>query len=170
MLGSVMCMNSSFLDYVRHVSRLNLNILYDFADNQSPDNLVEYIHKTSNRKSKPFVKFNCNDISDNLIDIELFGCEPGIYSNFPQGKDGIFETYNGGTVYLEEISRLPLFVQYKLLELIEEESLAKSGSNKKIVADVSLIASTRNKPEELMDKGLFIKGLYYSLIEIKAYD
>lgn len=165
---NVGCMNSGFLDYVRRISRFNLNILYNFADIQSPNSLAKYIHNISNRYSKPFVKFSCNEVSDDLIDIELFGCEPGTYRNFPEGKDGIFEAYNGGTVYLEEISKLPLFVQYKLLDLIEEGTLVKSGSTKKNMVDVSLIVSTRNELKELIEKGLFIKGLYYSLFEIRV--
>lgn len=166
---NVRCMDSSFLDYVRRISRFNLNILYNFADIQSHSSLAKYIHNISNRYSKPFVKFNCNEVSDNLIDIELFGCEPGTYRNFPEGKEGIFETYNGGTVYLEGVSKLPLFVQYKLLDLIEEGILVKSGSIKKIMVDVNIIVSTGNELKELIERGLFIKGLYYSLTEIKVY-
>lgn len=157
-----------FSDYLKRMSKFNINVLLNSANFQSSYYMAKYIHINSNRNNKLFKQLNCNKVSDDLIDIELFGCEPGIYRNFPEGKNGIFENYNGGTVYLEEVSKLPLFVQYKLLDLIEEGTLLKSGSIKKIMVDVNLIVSTKNEIKELMRKGLFLKGLYYSLIEIKV--
>lgn len=158
---------NNFLDDLKCISKSNLNILLNSINSQSNDIMAEYIHINSNRNSKLFIKYNCNEVPKDLIDIELFGCEPGIYVNFQEGKKGIFEIYDGGTVYLEEISKLPLFVQYKLSDLVEEGILTKSGSIKKIMVDVKLIVSTKNELKELIKNGKLIKDLYYSLIAIK---
>lgn len=156
-----------FLDYVKRISRFNLSILLNSDNSQFTYNVTKFIHYYGNRNGKLFTKFNCNEVSNDLVDIELFGCEKGTYRNFPEGKKGIFEIYNGGTVYLEEISKLPLYAQYKLIDLIEEGILDKSGSIKKITVDIKLIASTRKDLKELIKEGLFVEGLYYSFFEIK---
>jgi|LAHS01.1.fsa_nt_gb transcriptional regulator of aromatic amino acid metabolism len=153
-------------DYVSCTSRFDFNILLKTINFDATYIEAQYIHRNSIRNTKSFIRFNCEKVSKDLIDIELFGCEPGTYKNFPEGKKGILEAYNGGTVYLEEVSELPLYAQYKLIDLVEEGILSKSGSNKKIIIDVKLIASTKKDLNKLMEKGLFVEGLYYSLIEM----
>lgn len=134
--------NSKFInciDYMKRISRLNTNILFSSFNFQLTDYMAKFIHFNSNRNTNLFKKLNCNAKSDYLTDIELFGCEQGTYKDFSEGKKGIFEIYDGGTVYLEEISKLPLFVQYKLIDLIEGGILGKSGSIRKITVDIKLI-------------------------------
>lgn len=171
-LGEI-CINNSKLnnifDYMKRTTKFNFNILLNAINYKATYIVAKYIHVNSNRNTKSFIKFNCNKTPKNLIDIELFGCEPGTYRDFPEGKKGILEIYNGGTVYLEEVSHLPLYVQYKLIDLIEEGIIDKSGSTEKIMADVKLIASTKKDLKKLIKEGLFIKGLYYSLIEMEIF-
>ena len=157
---------NNFSDYLKRISMFNLSILLNSTNFQSNDIMAEYIHINSNRNSKLFIKYNCNKVPQGMIDIELFGCEPGAYKNFPEGKKGIFEIYNGGTVYLEEIAKLPLYTQHKLKYLVEEGILIKSGFMNSIIVDIRLIVSTKNELKELIKEGLFVKSLYYSLMEL----
>lgn len=158
---------SNLLDYIKRISRFNLGILLNSDNSQFAYNITKFIHYYSNRNGNLFTKFICNEVSNDLVDIELFGCEKGTYRNFPEGKKGIFEIYNDGTVYLEEISKLPLYAQYKLIDLIEEGILDKSGSIQKVKTDIKIIASTTKDLKKLIKEGLFIEGLYYSFFEIK---
>lgn len=155
-------------DYVGNISRYrsNINLLFKTNSFNTTHDIARCIHDNSSRKTKSFIKYNCNKTHKNLVDIELFGCAPGTYRDVPKGKRGILEICKGGTVYIEEVSYLPLYVQYKLIELIEEGTLNKSGALDKIVLDVNLIVSTKKDLEHLMKEGLFKEGLYYSLFKI----
>lgn len=148
------------------VSKFNLNLLFYTIDYNLAHCIAKYIHANSNRSMKSFVKYNCNGKSGKSIDLELFGCEPGTYRDFPEGKKGILEICNGGTVYFEEMFQLPLFIQYKLIDLVEAGILNKIGSNGKINADIKLIISTKKDFNHLIKEGLLLEGLYYSLFSI----
>lgn len=130
--------------------------------------ISDYIQKKSTRWDKKFIKINCAAIPENLLESELFGYEPGAFTNASsQGKKGIFEVANKGTVMLDEIGELPLHLQTKLLRVIQDGEFYHVGGTSPIYTDVRIIAATNSNLEEMINKGAFRKDLYYRLSVIQ---
>ncbi len=121
------------------------------------------IHYNSPRQKHPFIKINCANIPESLLESELFGHEKGAFTNADKQRIGRFEQANGGTVFLDEIGELPLEIQSKLLRVIEDRSFERVGGNKTIQVDVRVIAATnRNLPDQITH-GKFREDLYYRI-------
>ena len=126
--------------------------------------ITKTIVRASNRCDNPFVKINCGAIPENLIESELFGYEKGSFTGANQnGKLGLFEVAQTGTILLDEVSELPLNLQVKLLRVIQEKELVRVGGTRPISLDVRIIATTNKDLKELIDKKLFREDLYYRL-------
>jgi len=122
------------------------------------------IHSASIRRNFPFVKINCAAIPKELFESELFGYEDGAFTGAKiGGKLGKFELAHGGTIFLDEISELPLTTQAKLLRVLQEKELDKLGGREPIRVDFRLIVATNKELEERVEKGDFKKDLYYRL-------
>jgi transcriptional regulator with PAS, ATPase and Fis domain len=122
------------------------------------------IHRTSDRKEKPFLQINCGAIPESLIESELFGYEPGAFTGADsRGKPGLFETANGGTVFLDEISELPLHLQSRLLGVIQDKAFFRVGGREVTSVDVRLIAASNKDLAALAAAGKFREDLYYRL-------
>ncbi len=132
--------------------------------------LAQIIHETSGRRSMPFVKINCGAIPESLVESELFGYEPGAFTGaLPQGKAGLFETADKGTIFLDEVAELTPAMQVKLLEVIDEGRFSRIGATKHKDVDVRVIAATNRNLEEMMEKDLFREDLYYRLKVISIH-
>ena len=128
------------------------------------------IHNSSSRKHNPFVPINCANIPENLFESELFGYEEGAFTGAKKGgKPGIFEMANGGTILLDEIGELPLFLQAKLLRVLQENTIQRIGSLHSIPVDIRIIAATNRNLEEMLEEGSFREDLYYRLNVIPFY-
>ena len=116
--------------------------------------LVAYnIHYNSPRKYENFVPINCGGIPDQLIESELFGYEKGAFTGAEKSKPGLFEMANHGTIFLDEISELPLSAQVKLLRVLQDGEVEKIGRTEKIKVDVRVISATnRNLEDEVREK------------------
>ena len=121
------------------------------------------VHFNSPRKKKPFVKINCANIQEYLLESELFGHEKGAFTGAERQRIGRFEQANGGTIFLDEIGEISLGLQSKLLRVLEEKSFERVGSNKTIVADVRIIAATNKDLVRQVELGLFREDLYYRI-------
>ncbi|MCR2033449.1 sigma-54 interaction domain-containing protein [Anaerofustis stercorihominis] len=131
---------------------------------------ANHIYKNSNRKDKPFIKINCGAISPNLVESELFGYEKGAFTGANKnGKAGLFEVADKGTIFLDEIGELPLNMQVKLLRVLQEQEIERIGGTKPIKIDVRIIAATNADMEDMVDKKLFRKDLYYRLMVFPIY-
>jgi two-component system response regulator AtoC len=113
--------------------------------------LVAYnIHYRSSRKLENFVPINCGSLPQELVESELFGYEKGAFAGADRKKSGLFEIANMGSIFLDEITELPLSAQVKLLRVIQEGEIEKIGRTKKIKVNVRIIAATnRNIKEEV---------------------
>lgn len=132
--------------------------------------ISDYIQHKSNRSDKKYIKINCAAIPENLLESELFGYEPGAFTNArSQGKKGIFEIADGGTVLLDEIGEIPLHLQTKLLRVIQEGEFYHVGGTAPLFTDVRILAATNSNLDEMINAGTFRKDLYYrlSVIQIK---
>ncbi|MGE7839196.1 sigma-54 interaction domain-containing protein [Lysinibacillus sp. NPDC093712] len=125
---------------------------------------ANFIHEMSYRKNKPFIKINCSAIPENLLESELFGYEKGAFTGANrEGKIGLLELANNGTLLLDEIGDMPLSLQIKLLRVIQERTLQRIGSTKAIHINVRFIAATHRDLAEEVDIGKFRQDLYYRL-------
>ncbi len=125
---------------------------------------ANYIYENSSRKDKPFITVNCAAVPENLLESEFFGYEKGAFTGAnTQGKKGLFELANGGTLLLDEIGELPLSMQSKLLRVLQEKEFMKIGGEKYISCDVRIIAATNKNLKTLIEEKLFREDLYYRL-------
>ena len=127
------------------------------------ESAAKYIHHYSEHREAPFKVVDCSSLDAGLIEIELFGYEKGAFGSASKPKQGIIEAANGGTLYLSEISNLPLPLQTKLLRVIESGMLRRLGDNKDIKVDVRVIAATTHNLQTLVTEGRFRQDLYYRL-------
>ncbi len=122
------------------------------------------IHRASDRHRKPFIRLNCSAIPKDLLEAELFGYEPGAFTGAgTKGKPGKFELAHQGTIFLDEVSELPLEIQPKLLRVVEEKIVERLGATRPVKCDFRLIAATNENLEDCIRRGKFRKDLYYRL-------
>ena len=121
------------------------------------------IHYNSPRRNNPFIKINCTNIPETLLESELFGHEKGSFTGAEKLRIGRFEQADGGTIFLDEIGEIPLEIQTKLLRVLEEKAFERVGGNKTIDVDVRVIAATNKKLEEQIAAGKFREDLYYRI-------
>ncbi|MDF2679503.1 MAG: family ATPase [Brevibacillus sp.] len=126
--------------------------------------LAKTIHETSNRAPYPFVSVNCASIPESLFESELFGYEEGAFTGAKKGgKPGKFECADGGTLFLDEIGDLPLQMQPKLLQVLQESTIERVGGTRSTPINVRIIAATNHNLEELVAQKKFRADLYYRL-------
>ncbi|MFO8192273.1 MAG: sigma 54-interacting transcriptional regulator [Bacillota bacterium] len=122
------------------------------------------IHHASDRAEKSFIRVNCASLTDTLLESELFGYGDGAFTGAKKGgRRGYFEEASRGTLFLDEIGGLSIEAQARLLRAIQEEEIIRVGESRPRRIDVRLIAATNADLEELVEKGLFRKDLYYRL-------
>jgi transcriptional regulator with PAS, ATPase and Fis domain len=125
---------------------------------------AQAIHQASPRRMHPFVRINCAAIPRDLLESELFGYAGGAFTGAsPKGKPGKFELGNRGTVFLDEIGELPINMQPKLLQVLEEKEFERVGGNKIIKSDFRLISATNQDVKKMMEEYRFRSDLYYRL-------
>ena len=122
------------------------------------------IHNASSRADKPFVTVNCAAIPETLIESELFGHKPGAFTGAArEGGVGRILQANGGTLFLDEIGDMPVALQTRLLNVIEDREVMPLGGSKVVSVDVRVISATQHHPLDLIAKGQFREDLYYRL-------
>ncbi|MDR5658443.1 sigma 54-interacting transcriptional regulator [Serpentinicella sp. ANB-PHB4] len=152
------------LKVAQRVSQLDVTILLLGETGVGKEEVARFIHQNSSRKDKPIVKINCGAIPENLIESELFGYEKGAFTGAKkEGKPGLFEIAEGGTIFLDEIGELPLELQVKLLRALQENEIVRVGSVKPIKIDVRILAATNRDLEYMVKNKLFREDLYYRL-------
>jgi sigma-54-specific transcriptional regulator len=123
---------------------------------------ARYLHEHSRRQG-PFIAINCGAFSEHLVEAELFGHEAGAFTGAQQARPGWFEAANGGTLFLDEIGDMPLYLQVKLLRVLQEKQVVRLGSRKSIPVDVRLVAATNVELAAAVEARQFRRDLYYRL-------
>jgi two-component system NtrC family response regulator len=125
--------------------------------------IAKAIHYNSPRRSLPFVVINCGAIPDTLLESELFGYRKGAFSGADRNKTGKFEAADGGTIFLDEISEMPLPLQVKVLRVVQENEINMIGENAARKVDVRIIAASNRDLKQMTAEGAFRKDLFYRL-------
>ncbi|MHC6181464.1 sigma-54-dependent Fis family transcriptional regulator [Clostridium sp. JNZ X4-2] len=126
--------------------------------------IAKAIHSEGDRRDKPFIAINCGAIPDTLLESELFGYARGAFSGAdPRGRIGKFELANGGIIFLDEIGDMPLYLQVKILRVIQEKKIVRIGSNQLMNLNIRVIAATNRDLKKLIKENKFREDLYYRL-------
>ncbi|HEU4343912.1 MAG TPA: sigma 54-interacting transcriptional regulator [Candidatus Binatia bacterium] len=125
--------------------------------------LARAVHDRSPRKDRPLIKVNCGSIPAGLVESELFGHEKGAFTGATQRRVGRFELANGGTIFLDEVTELPMDMQVKLLRVLQEGEFERVGSSQTLKVDVRVIAATNRNVHEVTKDGAFRTDLFYRL-------
>jgi DNA-binding NtrC family response regulator len=148
---------------LQEVVNTNTTILLKGESGVGKGLFAHYIHQISNRSDAPFIDIDCRGIPEAVLDAELFGYESGALTDARKLKEGLIETSNTGTLFLDNVGSLPNTLQDKLLKAIEEKSFMKLDGKKEISIDVRVIAATNSDLEKAVGKGKFRKDLYFRI-------
>jgi len=146
------------------VSKVNATVLITGESGVGKSLLARLIHKMSQRKDGPFIKISCGAIPETLMESELFGYEKGAFTGARTGgKAGLLEVGNGGTVFLDEIGELPLNLQVKLLDVLEDKEITRLGGTAPRQINLRLITATSRDLKQMVREGTFREDLFFRL-------
>jgi DNA-binding NtrC family response regulator len=147
-----------------------VNVLITGESGTGKSLIAEVIHEQSPRASGPFLILNCGAIPETLLESELFGHERGAFTDASSRREGIFESADGGTVFLDEIGEMSLSAQVRLLHVLETKEFTRLGSSDTIRADVRMIAATNQDLGKAVAEGRFRRDLFYRLkvVEVRV--
>ncbi len=154
---------------IKKFAQSNVNTLIRGASGTGKELVAYNIHYKSQRKFENFVIINCGSLPNDLVESELFGYERGAFTGADKKKLGLFEVANNGTVFLDEITELPLTAQVKLLRVIQDGEIEKIGRTEKLKVDVRIIAASNRNVEEEVKAKRFREDLYYRLNVLPIY-
>lgn len=145
------------------VASLDCNVLVCGESGTGKEMVARTLHQRGSRRDRPFISFNCSGFTEELITNELFGHERGAVTGTAETKVGLLEAANKGTIFLDEISDIPLSIQAKLLRFVQGRSLLRVGGIKPLAVDVRLIAASNRELKEWVEAGDFREDLYHCL-------
>ena len=148
---------------IRKIAPVDCNVLIQGGSGTGKTLVARAIHLLSPKKDHPFVAFNCDGFTDELINSELFGHERGAFTGATATKIGLFESAAGGTIFLDEIGEMPLSMQGKLLHVIQERKIFRVGGTKPIDLDFRIIAATNKDLKHEVEMGAFREDLFFRL-------
>lgn len=151
-------------DLSSRLSGVDSTVLIHGESGVGKEVVAEFIHHNSPRRAKPFIKINCTAIPEQLLESELFGYVRGAFTGAnKEGKPGLFEAAEGGTLLLDEIGDLPPTLQVKLLRVIQDKQTRRIGDNTPRFTNVRLLAATNHNLPDMVEKKMFREDLYYRL-------
>ncbi len=151
-----------FLSQLPLIATSDLPLLLTGETGVGKDHLASCFHDLA-RPDKPFVAVNCASIPETLLESELFGYHRGAFTGADHDKRGLFVAANGGVLFLDEIGDMSLFLQAKLLGVLESRQVTPVGSTKPIELDIKLVVATNRNLEEMVEAGTFRRDLYYRI-------
>jgi two-component system, NtrC family, response regulator AtoC len=153
----------SLVNQARRAAEASVSVLVTGETGTGKEVLAKFIHNSGPRADKPFVAINCAAIQHTVLESELFGYEAGAFTGADKRKLGLMEVADGGILFLDEISSMPLDIQAKLLRAIEDRSLRRVGGTKTMKVDVQILAASNRDLPQMIKDNLFREDLYYRL-------
>lgn len=158
------------INTIKKVAKTNAPILIQGESGTGKTLLAKYIHNNSPRKDNPFFSINCATIPENLLESELFGYSPYAFTGAsPKGKIGLISLANKGTLFLDEIGELPIILQAKLLDVVENHRFIPIGGEKAENVNIRIITATNKNLENMIKEKKFREDLFWrlSIMEVK---
>ncbi len=154
-------------EVIDQVAGTDVTVLIQGESGVGKEVVARYTHVKSFRRDKPFMKVNCAALPQELLESELFGYEKGAFTGAYCKKPGKFELADGGTIFLDEIAEIPLSLQAKLLQVLQDKEFSRLGGKVDIRVDVRVLVATNKNMEEAVKNGQFREDLYYRLNMVK---
>ncbi|REJ09017.1 sigma-54 interaction domain-containing protein [Halobacillus trueperi] len=152
------------ISVAKKVAKVDSTVMLTGESGVGKEVFADFIHNHSHRGNHAYVKVNCGAIPSSLLEAELFGYEKGAFTGAANnGKIGLFERANGGTIFLDEIGEMPFELQVKLLRALQEHEIQRVGGTRQISLDIRIIAATNQNLEQLVEQRKFREDLYYRL-------
>jgi len=159
-------MSPQMIDVYKMIARVaptGATVLIEGESGSGKELVARAIHANSERANQPFIALNCGAVSETLLETEMFGHVKGAFTGAAYAKQGLFESANRGTVFLDEISETSPNMQTRLLRVIEEREVQRVGSMERIAVDIRIIAATNRSLKKLVAEGAFREDLFYRL-------
>lgn len=150
-------------DQLARVAPTSATVLLIGESGTGKELAAQTVHRLSRRARQPFFPLNCGAVSAQLIESELFGHERGSFTGADRQHKGFFERADGGTIFLDEVTEMPLELQVKLLRVLETGTFTRVGSVQPIHTNVRLISATNRIPEQAVQAGKLREDLYHRL-------
>lgn len=157
----------AIFDILPDIAESDSTVLIQGESGTGKELFARAIHNLSRRKKGPFVAVNCGALPDNLLESELFGYKRGAFTDAKRDKPGRFALAEGGTLFLDEIGDLSLFLQAKLLRVLQEKEYEPLGATSSVKANVRIITATNKNLEEMIIQEKFREDLFYRLNIVK---
>jgi DNA-binding NtrC family response regulator len=167
-IGQSHAMKSVF-EIIKRVATSDGTVLITGKSGTGKELVARAIHYNSNRSAKRFVTVNCGAIVETLFESELFGHKKGSFTGATSDKEGLFKVADGGTVFLDEVSEIPLHLQVKLLRAIEQKEITPVGMTDSFHVNVRIIAATNRDLRKEIEAGKFREDLYYRLNVVEIH-
>ena len=152
------------IDMAKRYARVDSSVFIMAPSGCGKEMFAQSIHKASRRRVGPFVVINCAALPENLLESMLFGYEKGAFTGAAkEGRQGMFVIANHGTVFLDEISEMPLSLQSRFLRVLQEREVVPLGSDHVIPVDIRIVAATNRNMQKLIEQNQFREDLYYRL-------
>ncbi|KUO51731.1 MAG: histidine kinase [Desulfitibacter sp. BRH_c19] len=154
----------NILELTNRIASINSTVLLLGESGTGKGVLAKYIHRKSNQRKGPFIAINCAAIPSELMEAELFGYSGGSFTGaHEKGKIGLIELANGGTLFLDEIAEIPLRLQAKLLQALQEKQYFQVGGREEKRVNCRIIAATNSNLQQMVNKGEFREDLFYRI-------
>jgi two-component system, NtrC family, response regulator AtoC len=153
----------SVIEQAKRASTASVSVLITGETGTGKEVLANFIHKCGPRANKPFIAINCAAIQNTMLESELFGYEAGAFTGADRRKHGLMEVADGGILFLDEISSMPLDIQAKLLRAIDEKAFRRVGGTNLIKVDVQILAASNRNLLTMIQNTQFREDLYYRL-------
>ncbi len=153
----------SVLAQAQRAANASVSVLITGETGTGKEVLAKFIHQSGPRAGKAFIAINCAAIQPTMLESELFGYEAGAFTGADKRKHGLMEVADGGVLFLDEISSMPIDIQAKLLRALEERAFRRVGGTNLIHVDVQLLAASNRDLKTMIRDGLFREDLYYRL-------